>query len=147
MEKWDTMACDQNLVMWNKRLEVDLPPFRMTVGKQLRLNPLFTGHLLDRRTHLHVVRVGNVVLAGFPIEYGSDLAFLLDDWLSEKGLEFVPTSFNGDWRSYMSSKDTFFKYDDYETRLANFYGPWAGEYLNDVIKHMVGRTIQSQQAR
>lgn len=95
---WDQIEYDRKLVMWNERLQVDLPTFRITVGKRLRLNPLFTGRLLDRRTHLHVIRIGKAVLVGFPADYSSDLAIMLDGWFSERGLEFVPTSFNGDWR-------------------------------------------------
>jgi hypothetical protein len=111
------------------------------------LNPLFTGHLLDRRTHLHVIRIGKAVLVGFPADYSSDLAIMLDGWFSERGLEFVPTSFNGDWRGYIFSSETFFKYGKYETRLMSYYGPWIGEYLNDLVKRMVERTIPSQETR
>jgi hypothetical protein len=144
---WGRIEYDRELVMWNERLQVDLPTFRMTVSKNLRLNPLFTGHLLDRRTHLHIIRIGKAVLVGFPADYNSDLALMLDGWFSERGLEFVPTSFNGDWRGYVSSSETFFGRGRYETRFMNYYGPWMGEYLNDLAKRMVERTILSQETQ
>jgi neutral ceramidase len=144
---WDQIKYTRKLALWNERLQVDLPKFRITVGKRLRLNPLFTGHLLDRRTHLHVIRIGKAVLVGFPADYSSDLAIMLDGWFSERGLEFVPTSFNGDWRGYIFSSETFFKYGKYETRLMSYYGPWIGEYLNDLVKRMVERTIPSQETQ
>ncbi len=144
---WHRMKYERELVMWNERLQVDLPTFRMTVGKRWRLNPLFTGHLLDRRTHLHVIRIGKAVLVGFPADYSSDLALMLDGWFSERGLEFVPTSFNGDWRGYVTSSETFFGRGRYETRLMNYYGPWMGEYLNDLAKRMVERMMPSQETQ
>ena len=139
-ERWAEVQYSRRPAMSNVRLRVDLPAFRIGFGSRLRLNPLCTSWLADRQTHLHVVRIGKTVLAGFPGDYGCDLALALDERFSGSGLELIPTSFNGDWRGYLVSSDLFFKYLRYETRLMNFFGPFAGEYLNDLAKRMIEHT-------
>lgn len=136
VQRWDKIEYTGRLEMSNIRLEANLPPFRIGLGRYLRLNPLYTFWIADRRTHLHMVRIGKVMLAGFPADFGCDLAIDLDRWFGERGLEFIPTSFDGDWRGYAVTNELYKKYDDYETRSASFYGPWFGEYLEDLIKRM-----------
>ena len=126
--------------MSNVRLALDLPTLRITAGSKWRINPLYTSWLDDNKSHLHIIRIGKVVLAGFPGDYSGELGRTLDNWTSAHGLELVPTSFNGDWKGYLVLSDSFFKYSEYETRNMNFYGPWSGEYLNDLIKRMIERT-------
>ena len=54
-------------------------------------------------------------------------------------LSTVATSFDGDFRGYLVSEDVFRRKSCYETRWMSFYGPWTGEYLNDLARRMVER--------
>ena len=122
------------------RLEVDLPPVRLPFfAPRLRFSPLASWWIADRRTHLHALRVGPAVLVGFPGDYSGHLADRLDDSTRGVGLSAVPTSFDGDFRGYLVSEGAFRRNPCYETRWMNFYGPWLGEYLNDLARRMVER--------
>ncbi len=140
IEQWDQISYEQKTAMSNVRLALDLPTLRITAGPKWRINPLCTSWLAEKKSHLHIIRIGKVVLAGFPGDYSGELGRALDNWTSARGLELVPTSFNGDWKGYLVLRDSFFKYSGYETRDMNFYGPWSGEYLNDLTKRMIERT-------
>jgi hypothetical protein len=124
----------------NLRLEVDLPPVRLPFfAPKLRFSPLLTWWIADRRTHLHALRLGPAVLVGFPGDYSGHLADRLVESTRTTGLSTVATSFDGDFRGYLVSEDVFRRKSCYETRWMSFYGPWAGEYFNDLAWRMVGR--------
>jgi hypothetical protein len=144
LNNWDRLSFQKNPSLANIQLDADLGQVRVCVGPKLRVNPLLTNWLTDRKARLHMLRIGKVVLAGFPSDYCGDLAFKLDLWTKERGLELMPTSFNGDWKGYAATSETFFSHGGYETRDMNFFGPYWGEYLNDLVKQMVERTENSQ---
>ena len=131
---------EREIVVGNLRLDVDLPPVRIPFfSSRLRFSPLATCWVADRRTHLHALRLGPAVLLGFPGDYSGHLADRLDDLARPSGLAAVATSFDGDFRGYLVSGAVFFRKSCYETRLMNFYGPWAGDYLNDLASRMADR--------
>jgi hypothetical protein len=131
---------ERDVTVANLRLDVDLPPVRLPfVWRWLRFSPLATGWIADRRTHLHAVRIGPAVLVGFPGDYSGHLADRLVDSTRSDGLSLVATSFDGDFRGYLVSEPVFREKSCYETRWMSFYGPWSGEYLNEVARRMVAR--------
>jgi hypothetical protein len=122
------------------RLDVDLPPIRLPFfAPNLRFSPLLTWWIADRRTHLHGLRLGPAVLVGFPGDYSGHLADRLDASARKSGLSAIPTSFDGDFRGYLVSEPVFRRKDCYETRWMSFYGPWTGEYFNDLARRMMER--------
>jgi MYXO-CTERM domain-containing protein len=122
------------------RLNVDLPPVRLPFfGPKLRFSPLLTWWIADRRTHLHALRLGPAVLVGFPGDDSGHLATSLVESTRPTGLSTVATSFNGDFRGYLVSEPVFRNKACYETRWMSFYGPWLGEYFNDLARRMVER--------
>ena len=130
------------------RLDVDLPPVRLPFfASKLRFSPLATWWIADRWTHLHAIRLGPAALVGFPGDYSGHLADRLVDSTRTLGLSTVATSFDGDFRGYLVSEPVFRRKPCYETRLMNFYGPWTGEYLNDLARRMVERVSTSPPAR
>ena len=131
---------ERDVVVANIRLDVDLPPVRLPfVTRWLRFSPLATWWIADRRTHLHAVRLGPAALVGFPGDYSGHLADRLVDSTRADGLATVATSFDGDFRGYLVSDPVFREVSCYETRWMSFYGPWVGEYLNDLACRMVAR--------
>jgi neutral ceramidase len=122
------------------RLVVDLPAVRLPFfSPWLRFGPALTWWIADRKTHLHALRLGPAVLVGFPGDYSGHLADRLVESTRGSGLSSVATSFDGDFRGYLVSEPVFRLRGCYETRWMSFYGPWAGEYLNDLARRMVDR--------
>ena len=122
------------------RLDVNLPPVRLPFfAPSLRFSPFLTWWIADRRTHLHALRLGPAVLVGFPGDYSGHLADRLVESTRASGLSAVATSFDGDFRGYLVSEPVFRKRSCYETRWMSFYGPWTGEYFNDLARRMVDR--------
>ncbi len=124
-------------------LRVDLPTLRYPLNAQWSVSPVATSWLADRSTFVHVLRVGDVVLAGFPADYAGCLARPLADQAHQWGLTLVPTSFSGEYKGYLVSRDIYMGRDAYETRDMNFYGPWAGEYVNSMAVRMIQRVSDS----
>jgi hypothetical protein len=122
----------------NLRLDVDLPPVRLPfLAAKLRFSPAATWWIADRRTLLHALRLGPMVLVGFPGDYSGHLADQLDQATRSTGLTTVATSFDGDFRGYLVSGPVFRDRSCYETRWMSFYGPWSGDYLTDLARRMV----------
>jgi hypothetical protein len=131
---------ETNPIVGNLRLAVDLPTVRLPfLSRWLRFSPLATWWIADRQTHLHAIRLGPAVLVGFPGDYSGHLADRLVDSTRSDGVSAVATSFDGDYRGYLVSSQVFRDHPCYETRWMNFYGPGAGEYLNDLARRMVDR--------
>ena len=130
----------QDVELASLRLDVNLPPVRLPFfTSKLRFSPLMTWWIADRRTHLHALRVGPAVLVGFPGDDSGHLAGPLVESTRPTGLSTVATSFNGDFRGYLVSEPVFRAKSCYETRWMSFYGPWLGEYFNDLARRMVDR--------
>lgn len=129
------------------RLDVDLPPVRLPfLSGRLRFSPLATWWIGDRRAHLHALQLGPAALVGFPGDYSGHLADRLVASTREGGLSAVATSFDGDFRGYLVSERVFRERPCYETRWMSFYGPWLGDYLNDVALRMVDRLSDRPQS-
>jgi hypothetical protein len=111
-------------------LEVELPPYRYPIGRHLRLSPVVMSLLHERRTFLHLARIGDLVLVGMPCDFSGVLALEIDRRVEGRGIAAV-TSFNGDYVGYVLPRPDF-EIAHYETRTMNFFGPWAGEYLADL---------------
>ena len=130
----------RDLTVGNLRLDVDLPPVRLPFfAPWLRFSPFLTWWIADQKTHLHALRLGPAVLVGFPGDYSGHLADKLAESTQASGLSMIATSFDGDFRGYLVSEDVFRRRPSYETRWMSFYGPWAGEYFNDLARRMVDR--------
>lgn len=121
-----------------------LPPHRITLGARWQLSPIASFWMMNRESHVSVLRIGSTVLAGFPGDYGGSLARDLADAFAGEDIRIVPTSFNGDWKSYLTTQEEFLAYDCYETRLMAFFGPWTGEYLNAVAEILIRRMLDMQ---
>ncbi len=128
----------RDVVLANLRLDVDLPALRLPFfAAGLRFSPMATWWIADRRAHLHGLRVGPVVLVGFPGDYAGHLADRLARPPGGEGPRAVVTSFNGDFKGYLVSGSTFRDRACYETRWMSFFGPWTGDYLTDLAGRMV----------
>ncbi len=125
-------------------VEVDLPPLQYPLGTKLRLSPVAASYLHGRRTYVHVLRIGNTVLLGMPCDYSGELAAELDAWLTPATGNFrqqtaIITSFNGDYIGYLTPQRRWQK-ASYETRDMSVFGPWCGEYFNEIARNIMIKT-------
>jgi neutral ceramidase len=145
----DAVLPDMATLTWQRRvtlaainLPIDLPPVRIPLGSHWTLGPLLTRLVADRQGRMSALRLNDVLLTGFPVDYAGHLASDLRDRLqplTHRPLVSVATSFSGGYKGYLVSSDWYFRTSTYETRNVNFFGPWAGDYLNDLALKMASR--------
>jgi hypothetical protein len=119
-------------------LEVDLPPQQYMLTQNLRLSPFAASYLHGRETYVHVLRLNDLVFLGMPCDYSGELAAELEKALAGTPLVPVVTGFNGDYIGYVLPQRRY-AMRRYETRDMSLFGPWCGEYLNDVSRRLVKR--------
>lgn len=143
-------AKDQ-LTLVSTRLDVDLPPLQIRFSDDLRLSPVFTRYIHNRRSYIRVLELNEVVLLGMPSDYSGELTTRLEDWakdrmkndstkLGTRARRLMPivTSFNGDWVGYLVPEERY-KINSLETRHESFCGPWGGEYFDDLSTKLLER--------
>ena len=109
----------------NLGFEVDLPPVQVPFWTaRLQFSPMATWWIARPQTYLHTLRLGPAWLTGFPGDIASHLAGRL-----QATAPVVATSFNGDYKGYLVSRETFRAHPGYETRTLSFFGPGMGEFL------------------
>ena len=124
----------------NLPLTVALASPRLPMGlASLRFSPLATWWVGPRRTHLHLLRLGPACLVGFPGDVASHLAGQL-----RAPISVVATSFDGDYKGYLVSRDTFLRRPCYETRWMSFFGPDFGEMLVELAQRGLDRVAVGQ---
>ena len=123
-------------------LEVDLPPYQYRLSRSLRLSPIITSYVHERKSYVQAVQINEVALLGQPADYSIELALRLQgdvsDGIRKLGGRLLPvvTSFNGDYIGYLIPHDRYIE-DDYESRDMNFFGPWSGEYFTDLSARLL----------
>ena len=122
------------------RVPVDLPPLQVRLGESLRLSPVVSGYVHERRSWIHLLRIGPVLLIGMPGDFSTGLRGPLDEALPESVQLSIVTSFNGDYIGYITPH-AYYGTGTYEVRAMNFFGPWLGEYLVDVTGRAAGRIM------
>ncbi len=131
---------EREVVVASLRLDVDLPPLRLPfLASGLRFSPAATWWIARGMAPLQALRLGPATLVGFPGDYSGHLADRLVASSGTNGPKVVATSFDGDFRGYLVSGDTYYRRSCYETRWMSFYGPWSGDYLTDLGRRLAGR--------
>ncbi len=115
-------------------ITVDLPSQNYSLGKYLRLSPFIMSAVHNRQSYIQVLRLDKFVFFAMPCDYSGELAAVLEKTDSP----YIPviTSFNGDYIGYLVTRN---RYDTphYETRTMNFFGPWSGEYFNEIAERVL----------
>ena len=128
-------------------LTVDLPQTDYRISRRWRLSPIMTSLIHDRVSTLHAVRINEMVLLGMPCDYSGELSARAERFegvVASGRDELVPvvTSFNGDYIGYLIPRGRY-DVDHYESRGANFFGPWCGEYFHNLSTRLVERLGES----
>jgi hypothetical protein len=132
----------QELTLASMSVPLTLASPRVLVNADWGLGPMLTQLLGGRDTRLSGLRLGDTYLMGFPGDYAGHLARRLETaLLVQAGPEarLIATSFNGGYKGYFVSHEWFLRVAGYETRRMNFFGPWSGDYLNDIALGMAAR--------
>ncbi|MFP4354838.1 MAG: neutral/alkaline non-lysosomal ceramidase N-terminal domain-containing protein [Phycisphaerae bacterium] len=126
-------------------LQVDLPVQQYRISESLRLSPAAVSLVHDRKSYLHVLRIGPVMLAGQPGDYSEALGAELIQQGLRRSQVWLSTSFNGDYIGYIVPR-SYYATGNYEVRTANFFGPWCGEYLTALATSACGRIMNRSPA-
>ncbi|MCD6365729.1 MAG: hypothetical protein J7M14_07620, partial [Planctomycetes bacterium] len=118
-------------------LEVYLPPLQVRISRNWRLSPVISSLVHGRRTYVQVLVIGRLVLLGMPCDYSGELANRLES--AKVGpVESLVTSFNGDYIGYLIPHGRY-HLKHYESRDANLFGPWCGEYFDELSRRILQR--------
>ena len=129
----DKLEFHREIAFANLGLTVDLPPVQVPFGSaRLRFSPLAVWWVSPPQTYLHVLRLGPAWLVGFPGDFAGGLGAGLP-----ADPPVVATSFNGDYKGYLTTSETFRTRPCYETRWMSFFGPELGESLTDLSRNAI----------
>nr|WP_295927345.1 neutral/alkaline non-lysosomal ceramidase N-terminal domain-containing protein [uncultured Dyadobacter sp.] len=113
------------------------PSPRLTMNIVLR-SWAFKKAFGDYPVFVKALRIGNILMVGMPCDFSGELVAGLDAYAKTKGLNLMVTSFNGGYIGYITH-DKYFDRDLYETKTMNWYGPYNGAYLQEVIKDIIDK--------
>lgn len=131
-----------NIVTWN--VPVDLPKTRISCGAEWSWFPFFAPHLLPAQSHISFLKLGNVALCGWPADVAGEVAAPLQAKAAKDGLNLLITSFNGNWRGYVTLPETYKTRSEYETRSVGFIGPQAGVFFSDLTTMIYKKALKPQ---
>ncbi|AKD05704.1 hypothetical protein PKOR_13110 [Pontibacter korlensis] len=115
------------------RTELDLPKPQWRITQGLRLAPfLFNGIFGDHPAYVTSLQLGEVVFLGAPADYSGEFVPQLAKQAQAQGQNAIVTSFNGGYIGYITP-DKYYTLDEYETRSMNFFGPYSGSYLTEIM--------------
>jgi neutral ceramidase len=112
-------------------LSLRSPHWRL--ARNWRLLPVFFHLGLGKYpATLQAMRLGQILFAGTPCDFSGELVPALEKGLADPAAKLVVTSFNGGYIGYVTP-DAYYDLKKYETRDMNFFGPYNGAYLSEMI--------------
>jgi neutral ceramidase len=113
-------------------LSLRSPHWRIARNWRL-LPPLFYLGLGKYPAALKAIRIGPVLFAGLPGDFSGELVPDLEKSLGTGAEKLIVTSFNGGYIGYITP-DAYYDLKKYETRDMNFFGPYNGAYLSEMLR-------------
>ena len=132
------ISMDSTALLRHFEWPVDLrsPHFRIT--NKLRFRPwLFHAVMGQYQPRITVLRVGDVVLVGLPVELSGEYYPQFTEICKSRGLSLMITSFNGWYMGYVNPEKYYYTLRRSETREMNWFGPQNGEYFVELVKHVL----------
>ncbi len=109
------------------------PHFR--INNYLRFRPwLFNQVVKPYPASISILKIGNTVMIGLPVEFSGEFYDSLESYYLEHGLSLMITSFNGNYLGYAVPNHYYKNRVHSETREMNWYGEDNGEYFAFLIK-------------
>lgn len=104
-----------------------------------RLRPwVFHWAFGDFPNYVKALRIGNVLMVGFPCDFSGELVAEMSVYAEKKGLKLMVTSFNGGYIGYVTP-DKYYGKDTYETLTMNWFGPYNGAYFQEIVRDLVDK--------
>ena len=110
-------------------LQADLS---LRLGDGWRLSPWLTRRMRGPDSEWHLVRLGERLLVGLPVEVS---AMLTEPWRLRgevEGVELVPLCFNGNYLGYVLP-DQLYDQPSYESGMS-FLGPHGGSWVDELLR-------------
>ncbi len=118
-------------------LPVDLPERHFRLSDGLRLNPKLASYVIPyENTYLQAIRIDSLIWIGTPCDFSGELALDLRRFAREQGFDAVITSFNAGYVGYVIP-GKYYHFNAYESRLMSFYGPYMGDYFDELIRRLI----------
>ena len=115
------------------RVELELPKPSWRIGKGWRMAPfLFNSIFGEHPAYVTSLQVGDVVFLGAPADYSGEFVADIAAQANSQGQQAIVTSFNGGYIGYITP-DRYYNLKEYETRSMNFFGPYSGSYLTEIM--------------
>ncbi|MFN8349321.1 MAG: neutral/alkaline non-lysosomal ceramidase N-terminal domain-containing protein [Spirosomataceae bacterium] len=104
-----------------------------------RLRPwVFHKAFGDFPNYVKVLRIGNLLMVGFPCDFSGELVADMSAYAEKKGLKLMVTSFNGGYIGYITP-DKYYSKDSYETLTMNWFGPYNGAYFQEIARDIIDK--------
>ncbi|MDA0194356.1 MAG: neutral/alkaline non-lysosomal ceramidase N-terminal domain-containing protein [Bacteroidetes bacterium] len=126
-----------------KSLNIELGEPQFRISENLRIRPWLFEQIFGRYTaSMQLLRIGDTLIVGTPCDFSGELVQPLDHLAREKGINFILSSFNGDYVGYIT-RDDLYDQDAYETRTMNWFGPDNGNYFSQIISKLINLQYDS----
>lgn len=118
-------------------LKVDLPELHMRATDQWRLAPWIAKQLVyEHDSYLQLIALEDLLWLGAPCDISGEIALTMKDFAQRRGYQALLTSFNGSYLGYVIP-GRYYHYDSYESRRMSFFGPYMGDYLEEMMRRMM----------
>lgn len=124
-------------------LRVQGPPVQLRLTRGLRLSPLFlASQTVDRQVRLTVLRLGPLVLIGFPADISGEIGAVIRMRYAAAGIGVIPLSFSGDYLGYVSPDAYYAELHEvdglaYETGIMSWAGPAQERFFVDISRAVI----------
>ena len=116
------------------------PHFRVT--DNYRLKPwVFNAVIGPSSPFFDVVRIGNLLFISSSGEVSGVFYEAWEQLANNHGMELMITTFNGEYIGYIPP-DKYYDRHYRETRELNWYGPYNGQYFDELIKKLIVKAAE-----
>jgi neutral ceramidase len=120
-------------------LPIPLREANPRITPNLRMRPwVFKWAFGDFPNYVKVLRIGNILMMGFPCDFSGELIADMSAYAAKKGLKLMVTSFNSGYIGYITP-DKYYSKDSYETLTMNWFGPYNGAYFQEIARDLIDK--------
>lgn len=137
MQVWNRMPLKYQTEISTQLVPLTLREPNYRLNNSWRIRPWVFQKLFGKvDVYMSQLRIGDMVFISAPCDLSGELVAPLDSIAELNGKQLMLHSFNGGYCGYITN-DKWYKYDSYETRVMNWFGPGTGAYFSNVIEEMV----------
>lgn len=118
-------------------IPVALPEHHIRVSDELRVRPSLARLIVPQdTTYLQAMRLERLLWAGTPCDFSGEIAVDLKNDAARSGFSAQMTSFDAGYVGYIIPS-RYYHLNEYESRLMSFFGPYMGDYFEEMIRRML----------